>query len=222
MVIRHGRYYARLMVPKSLRAIVGKRELTAALGPDRRQALRDQALVMAQMQAELDAARMQLAATTGPRNVAPRGRAMYARQIAAVHYANELTKDDAARRADLPDADLFRDGYRKALAKVAGGHASDQEASAIIGWAIDGFASRGNVNAVPGSDHCEAPGTTRSNQPWRHVRPCDAFRWRWRGPWCANDQLRSGRSTCRLRAAVVALRPTTSLQRRSARALRTV
>jgi integrase len=158
MVIRNGRYYARLAVPKNLRPIIGKRELTAALGSDRRQALRDQAAVLARMQAELDAARMKLTATSGPRANVANGRPMYPRQIAQAHYAAELQADDAVRIGPaIPGfdpalhAEQFRPAYRKALVRVAAGHAGDDETAAVIQWAIDGFAMRGNVNVDRGT-----------------------------------------------------------------------
>jgi hypothetical protein len=158
MVIRHGRYYARLAVPKNLRPIIGKRELTAALGPDRRQALRDQAAVIGTMQAELESARMKLAATSGPRANVASGRPMYPRAVARAHYSEQLHEDEAWRSGPpipgfnpIQHAELIRPDYRKALTRVAAGHAGDDETGAVIQWAIDGFAMRGNVKVERGT-----------------------------------------------------------------------
>jgi hypothetical protein len=150
MVIRNGRHYARLQVPKDLRAIIGKRELTAALGADRHQAIRDHAAIMATMQAELDAARTHLAATIRPRaSVAKRRQS---------RSTSELRADDAARMAPaIPGfnpavhAEEFRPAYRAALTRVAAGHATDDETAATIGWAVAGFTGPGNLKAIHGT-----------------------------------------------------------------------
>ncbi|WP_217630716.1 DUF6538 domain-containing protein [Paracoccus tibetensis] len=50
---RDGRFFARLVVPKALRAIVGKSELRTPLGPDRRSALKHLPGAVAVLQHEL-------------------------------------------------------------------------------------------------------------------------------------------------------------------------
>ena len=154
---RDGRYWARMGVPKALRATIGKRELLTALGPDRREALRQLPGAIATMQAALDTARAQ--ANPLRRPVAKR-RPLYPWQLAQAQYAMELELDTAQRDAGIAPNDgydpqahaaLFRDGYRKALAKVAAGHAADPEISSAIGWAIDAFAARGNTAVAPGT-----------------------------------------------------------------------
>jgi hypothetical protein len=46
---RDGRYFARVTVPKELRATIGKRELRIALGADRRVALQKHPLAVAKL-----------------------------------------------------------------------------------------------------------------------------------------------------------------------------
>jgi len=151
---RDGRFWARLAVPAALRSRIGKRELLTPLGSDRREALRHLPAAIADMVATIEAARARV-----PAPPPPRSRPLFPLQVARAHYNDELALDTARRDAGLlylednPEAhaQLFRGGYRKALAKVAAGHASQDEAAAAIGWAIDGFIERGNINVTPGS-----------------------------------------------------------------------
>ena len=148
-----------MTVPEALRQTLGKRELLEALGPDRATALRRLPMAVASMQATLDAARGQPSPQASASRAPSRNRPLYPAQIARAHYDAELAIDDAARAGgelavDSNPADfgrLFAPGYHEALKKVAAGHASDDEIRAAIGWAIDGFAERGNTDVQPGT-----------------------------------------------------------------------
>lgn len=94
---RDGRFFARLVVPKELRAIVGKTELRAPLGPDRRAAMKLLPTAVAAMQAEIAKAK-RLAHPDridyrDPITTQDFGRAVWQRYTAA------LAEDDAARAA---------------------------------------------------------------------------------------------------------------------------
>lgn len=54
---RHGRYYARRVVPLELRSVVGSRELQEALGGDRRQAPSNLPAALFRINSKLDHAR---------------------------------------------------------------------------------------------------------------------------------------------------------------------
>ncbi len=69
MVNRHGREHARPVVPKDLRAIVGKTELRSPLDGDRRQVLKFLPGAVAQLQKRIDLAEHKAGAgrpQTGP------------------------------------------------------------------------------------------------------------------------------------------------------------
>lgn len=85
---RDGRFFARLVVPKDLRAIIGKSELRTPLGPDRRAAIKMLPTAVAAMQAEIAVAGRRVR----PDQTAPRtpvstedfGRAVWERYSAAL------------------------------------------------------------------------------------------------------------------------------------------
>lgn len=136
--VRDGRYSARVVIPERLRPILGKRELVAALGGDRREALRKLPGVVASFHNQIDAAERQIAPTRRPR-------ASSAHELARIHYSEALTLDDRECDASVPALPKWMtDGYAKALRTVASGRADNEFAAATIGWAID-KAHRGTV-----------------------------------------------------------------------------
>lgn len=150
---RDGRYYARLVVPQSLRSIVGARELREPLGADRRNALEKQPAAIVRIRAKLAEARA-VAKSGGKVSRPARGRPLMPDQIARAHYDAELAADDAVRDSELAASavefnELFGPGYEKALRHVISGRASDDEIQATIGWAIDAFTARGNASVMP-------------------------------------------------------------------------
>lgn len=151
MVERSGRYYARVVVPERVRPIIGKRELTAALGGDKREALRKLPATVAAFNDQIDAAERRLSPSRKPR-------AYSAHELAQIHYSEELIDDDRERDAGLPAReDFWRLGYMDALRKVASGRADTDYAAAQIGWAIDKFAQQNR--AVP----------ARGSEEWRNL-----------------------------------------------------
>ena len=93
---RDGRSFARLVVPKALRAIVGKSELRTPLGPDRRNALKHLPGAVAVLQHELAQAERK-SVEAGEVKVGPGRYPLSPDQIAASHYAQHLAYDDQLR-----------------------------------------------------------------------------------------------------------------------------
>lgn len=157
---RQGRYWARLSVPEALRPIIMRRELLEPLGPDRTQALRKLPGAVGRMHDKLNAARDELETVSAPSAPQPmRGRILSLGNLAKAHFDSELAKHDAERRADLSpfagtmrsQAELVQPFYAEKLRKVVSGLASNQEADALIGWAIDDFRERGNTKVASGT-----------------------------------------------------------------------
>lgn len=95
MAERRGRYHARIVVPKDLRAVIGKTELRKPLGGDYRQALRLLPGAVAQLQHEIAVAERKIAATTpGTR---PARYPLAPDQIALADYQWRLHGDELAR-----------------------------------------------------------------------------------------------------------------------------
>lgn len=96
---RDGRFFARLVVPKELRGIVGKSELRIPLGPDRRGAMKLLPTAVATMQAEINRAMGEAhpdrQIPRAPFTTADYGRAVWQRYTAAL-------SEDEARRNRLP------------------------------------------------------------------------------------------------------------------------
>lgn len=157
---RNGRYWARLSVPKALRPIIQQSELWEALGPDLTIAKRKLPGVLGRMQDRLNEAREQLQAEQ-PR-IAPQaraGRILSLGNLAKAHFDSELAKHGAARRADLSsmatvisyETETVQPFYAEKLRKVVSGLVSNEEADALIGWAIDAFRENGNTKVQFGA-----------------------------------------------------------------------
>jgi hypothetical protein len=122
---REGRYYARRVVPKELRAIMGKRELQQALGADRRSALVALPSALHRFNVELDYARAVLA-QRGLRQAALAPLSSSA--LARVHYQNRLAEDAAFRHAGPSWASIsIDDGYVRDIRALLAGRLSDAE-----------------------------------------------------------------------------------------------
>lgn len=92
----HGRYSARLVVPKNLRAIIGKAELETQLGPDRRQALARLPDAVAVLQARIAVAERE--ANIG--NPVAARYPMTAEEIAIANYRSLIAFDLEIREHD--------------------------------------------------------------------------------------------------------------------------
>ena len=137
LLFRHGTYYARLVIPEDARpSLDGKREFRERLGTDKRQAERDVHGAMDRFHRRVAEARKVLS----PANSVP-GRPMSLAEVARAYHARALAFDDGERQAesqghgvDFPPG--WSDPYRTLLGKVAARRASDEEAEAAVGWAI--------------------------------------------------------------------------------------
>lgn len=144
---RNGRYYARLVVPQELRAIVGKRELQEALGGDRRQASRHLPSALHRFNVQLDYARAVLKqqdilrSSTIPLSPI---------DLARVHYQARLAEDADLRRAGPQWASIsIDDGYVRDIRNVLAGRMSDAEIEEILGYVIERYRRRGHIEAEP-------------------------------------------------------------------------
>lgn len=92
---RDGRFFARLVVPKDLRAIVGKSELREPLGPDRRTAMKLLPGAVAQLQHQIARAERKVSSA----NIAadPVRYSLASDQIAASHHHQRIVLDDQLR-----------------------------------------------------------------------------------------------------------------------------
>jgi len=142
---RKGRFIARVVVPKHLREIIGKREFQATLGGDRRSAERRSYAVIAGFQDAIARAQRQ-SEISGRFAPARAPRRFSDTELAQSHYREELAIDDGIRNIEGLHIDMSwsRPGHRAALRRVASGSASVDEAEAVIGWAVIKIARREN------------------------------------------------------------------------------
>lgn len=150
---RNGRFFARLVVPKDLRHIVGKSELRASLGPDRRTAIKLLPGAVAQLQHQIAQSERKLS----PANMAsaPARYPLAPDQIALSHYHQRLAFDDQLRNSPSYAAAStigIDDAYVTQLRVGVAGRLSDQELADLMGARIERFRAAGNLDAAPGSD----------------------------------------------------------------------
>lgn len=120
---RKGRgYFARVVVPPSLRKVIGKRELTESLGIDREIAIQMLPGVLADMKAQLRAARASATTATIHRLVPRANKVLSNRQMTMAHYASELELDRTQRFANISDAEIW--GIQRSL--IAASQDSDR------------------------------------------------------------------------------------------------
>lgn len=148
---RDGRFFARLVVPKDLRAIVGKTEIREALGPDRRTATKLLPGAIAKLQHEIAQAERQ--AGQGRPTVGLARYPLALDQIALSHYQQRLAFDTDLRNdwryasfgyIDTETVSRLRDGVA--------GKLTDAELQALVGEHVERFRAVGNLDAAPGSD----------------------------------------------------------------------
>lgn len=148
---RDGRFYARLVVPKELRQIVGKRELRTPLGPDRRTAMKLLPGAVAVLQHQLAEAERR-ATASGTVNVPPGRYPLAPAQIAASHYAQRLALDEKLRNHPIWASVGIDTVLVDSLRRVVAGTASDSDLIALVGDSVERFRQIGNHDARPGSN----------------------------------------------------------------------
>lgn len=149
---KRGRFSARIVVPKELQALVGKKELTKALGADRRSAEKHLPGAVAMMMHELALAERKLNAG---RAVPAEARfPMAPAAIAASHYLQRLAFDDQIRN----DPSYARyatigidDQYVQRLRDGMSGKLTEEQLVELMGARIERFRHLGNVTAEQGS-----------------------------------------------------------------------
>jgi integrase len=143
-------FVCRVVVPKSLRLVVGRTELTRSLGSDRREALRLLPIVDGEFATIIRDARAGLSPAKVSNLVV---RPLSPSQMARAHYAEQIAFDDELRAQDYRYARFGLIDARdiKALREIAAGAATDAEIDASVGWIIRKFRSRGNTDAASGS-----------------------------------------------------------------------
>lgn len=151
---RGGRYHARLVVPKDLRAVIGKTELRKPLGGDYRQALRLLPGAVAELQHQIALAERKIsAATPGAR---PSRYPLAPGQIAWSNYQSRLAFDnelrDDPRYASVGIDDLLVRELREGIA----GRLSDERLEALVGERIERYRHLGNTDVTKGTDEWRA------------------------------------------------------------------
>nr|WP_138918360.1 DUF6538 domain-containing protein [Paracoccus sp. TRP] len=150
---RSGRFFARLVVPKDLRPIVGKTELRAPLGPDRRTAMKLLPGAVAHLQHQIAQAERKAAPANSP--AAPARYPLAPDQIALSHYQQRLAFDDQMRNSPsyaVVSTIGIDDGFVEQLRAGVAGRLSDQELADLMEARIERFRAAGNLDAAPGSD----------------------------------------------------------------------
>lgn len=138
-----GRWIVRVVVPPRLHAIVGQKQFERSVGRDPRVAQRRAYPLIAEFQATIARAERQLE-IQGLADPQRAKRRFSASEIAHAHYGEELAIDEQVRNAPGYHVDMSwaRPARIKALRRLAAGAVSNEEAEALIGWAVDKFADR--------------------------------------------------------------------------------
>lgn len=146
---RDGRYYARIVVPKNLRSIVGKTELETPLGADRRQALAKLPSAVAALQGQIALAEQQAKPKSGPVSLRfP----LSVEQIANRHYQSLIIFDEQIRQSDPRFSNIgFDDVFVENLRAGIAGRLNDDQLENLVGDRIDRFCLLGNTDVHKGS-----------------------------------------------------------------------
>ncbi|MBL4930048.1 integrase [Tabrizicola sp. KVB23] len=147
---RDGRFFARLVVPKDLRAAVGKSELRAPLGPDRRTAMKLLPGAVAQLQHQI--AQAERKAAPAKTTSAPARYPLAPAQIALSHYQQRIAFDDELRNDVRHSYGFVDEALVQRLRDAMAGRLTDAELGALIGARVERFRAAGNLTAEPGSD----------------------------------------------------------------------
>ena len=151
LLLRDGRYYARLVIPKPLRPYLnGKTELREPLGADRRQALTRLPHQLANFQHQIALAGRRATEACGMR--AAHGRyPLSDEQIALRNYEGRLALDEVLRNdvryASVGIDDLLVNELREGMA----GRLSDDRLDAVVGERIERFRHLGYTTVATGT-----------------------------------------------------------------------
>lgn len=150
--LRNGRYYARLVVPQTLRKAIGKTELRTPLGPDRRTAMKQLPAAVAAFQSQIARAEREVSAE-GARPIQQGRYPLTPGQIANQHYMRRLAFDEECRQdhryASIGFVDEF---YVEDLRKAIAGGMSDAELQTMLGKYVEHYHRLGNHTGVYGTN----------------------------------------------------------------------
>ncbi len=154
LVNRSGRYHARIVVPKELRAIIDKTELRKALGGDYRQALRMLPGAVAQLQHQIALAERKVFATVpGAR---PARFLQSPEQIARANYRERLAFDDILRHDPRYASVGIDDLLVRELREANAGRLSDDRLEGLVGERIERYRKLGNTDVTKGTEEWRA------------------------------------------------------------------
>lgn len=137
---RNGIFYVRLAVPKELQSQLGRSELRADCGRDKRSLNARMHAALADFQRQLDDAREKLTAGSDRRSAA---RSFYGRELARHDRERETDQESAPSHARA------RELYGIKLRQLVSGNLDPDEAEAIMGWAADEAVAMGEATNVP-------------------------------------------------------------------------
>lgn len=136
--VKDGRFYARIAVPASLRGLVGRSELTAPLGGERRAALKLLPEAVARLQRQLVLASPGKSAASA-KQASPR-KCLSVQQIAVRSYVDRLEQDTILREAHTAWAGISVDfDHASRLRDGMAGKLNDNELDKLVGNRIAGF-----------------------------------------------------------------------------------
>lgn len=158
LIERGGRFHARIVVPAKLRKIMGKVELSAPLGADRREALRRLPAVVAEFQDRIAAAGRRLRNETGEQSQSARPRRLEASEMARIHYLESVAFDTELRNTDPRYAAFgyIDDDRVSELRAVAAGLAEDSACNRALYFTLKKFRDRGNSGYEEGTPEWRA------------------------------------------------------------------
>ncbi|MFT4181541.1 MAG: integrase [Rhizobium sp.] len=150
---RDGRYFARIVIPKTLRPFLdNKTELREALGPDRRTAIARHATALAGLQAKIAVAERKAQIAKGE-PITPGRYPLPVDQIALRSYNERLAFDDILRNSGPQWASTGIDDLHVALLRDGiAGTLNDAVLERLVGERIERYRRLGNTTVVNGSD----------------------------------------------------------------------
>lgn len=152
LLYRDGRYFARLTVPEKLRSIVGKRELRAPLGSDRRTANKRLPAEIAKMLAVLSDAEIALSGQRLRKN-----RHWSDPEVAHWLYNYELSEDERMRDEPTDENNsgvavhnaFYAQERIEALRDIISGEASDEDIQFWLGGTVGILSDLGAISVSP-------------------------------------------------------------------------